>query len=74
MRARRPSDQPGWATFRTAPSWPPPGQRARTGRTHGGYLYAKTGSGTRFEIVDLSTGETVAEAQPERETHLLYLE
>jgi hypothetical protein len=51
---------------------------ARTGadlsQTHGGYLYATTGGGTRFELVDLATGETVAEAQPERETALLYLD
>jgi hypothetical protein len=28
----------------------------------------------RFELVDLGTGETAAEAQPRRETHLLYLD
>jgi hypothetical protein len=43
-------------------------------QTHGGLLYATTNDGTRFEIVDLATGETVAEAQPERETSLLYLD
>ena len=51
---------------------------ARTGadlsQTHGGFLYAATHDGTRFEIVDLATGETVAEAQPKRETYLLYLD
>jgi hypothetical protein len=51
---------------------------ARTGadlsQTHGGYLYATTHDGTRFEIVDLATGETVAEAKPKRETYLLYLD
>ena len=51
---------------------------ARTGadlsQTHGGFLYAATHDGTRFEIVDLVTGETVAEAQPKRETYLLYLD
>ena len=43
-------------------------------QTHGGYLYATTANGTRFEIVDLATGETVAEAQPKRDTYLLYLD
>jgi hypothetical protein len=28
----------------------------------------------RFELVDLGTGETVAEARPRRETALLYLD
>ena len=43
-------------------------------QTHGGYLYATTANGTRFEIIDLATGKTVAEAQPKRETYLLYLD
>jgi hypothetical protein len=42
--------------------------------TAGGLLYASSHEGTVYEIVDLVTGETVAEAQPRRETFLLYLE
>ena len=37
-------------------------------------LYATTGDGTRFEIVDLETGATVGRAAPKRETWLLYLD
>jgi hypothetical protein len=40
----------------------------------GDYLYATSYDGTRFEIIDLGTGETVAEAQPRRETYLVYLD
>jgi hypothetical protein len=36
-----------------------------------GYVYVATHEGTRFEIVDLETGETVGRAQPKRETWLL---
>jgi hypothetical protein len=43
-------------------------------QTNAGYLYATSHDGTRFEIIDLDTGETVAEAQPTRETYLLYLD
>jgi len=43
-------------------------------QTHNGLLYATTSDGARFEIVDLETGKTVAEAQPKRETFLLYLD
>jgi hypothetical protein len=43
-------------------------------QTHAGLLYATTSGGTRFEIVDLQTGETVAVAKPRRATHLLYLD
>jgi DNA-binding beta-propeller fold protein YncE len=37
----------------------------------GDHLYVATHEGTRFEIVDLETGETVGRAQPKRETWLL---
>jgi hypothetical protein len=37
----------------------------------GDHLYVATKDGTRFEIVDLETGETVGRAQPKRETWLL---
>ncbi|MGH3041632.1 MAG: YncE family protein [Gaiellaceae bacterium] len=40
----------------------------------GDYLYATSYDGTRFEIIDLGTGETVAEAQPRRETYLVYVD
>ncbi len=43
-------------------------------QTAGGRLYAATADGTRFEIVDLATGDTVARAQPKRETFLVYLD
>lgn len=43
-------------------------------RTAGGLLYASSPDGTLYEIVDLGTGEVLAEARPERETFLLYLE
>lgn len=39
----------------------------------GGYLYATSYDGTRFEIIDLATGETVAQAEPRRETGLVFL-
>ncbi len=42
-------------------------------QTNGSHLYATTSNGTRFEIVDLETGETVGRAAPRRETWLLYL-
>jgi hypothetical protein len=37
----------------------------------GDHLYVATHEGTRFELVDLETGETVGRAQPRRETTLL---
>lgn len=37
----------------------------------GNHLYATTHNGTRFEIIDLQTGELVARAQPRRETWIL---
>ena len=37
-------------------------------RPHGGHLVRARANGARFEIVDLATGKTVAEAQPKRET------
>ena len=40
-------------------------------QTNGSHLYATTSNGTRFEIVDLETGETVGRAAPRRETWLL---
>jgi hypothetical protein len=40
----------------------------------GGYLYATSHDGTRFEIIDLVSGKTIAEAQPRRETFLVNLE
>jgi len=40
----------------------------------GRHLYATTGDGTRFEIIDLETGETVGRAAPKRETWLLYFD
>ena len=43
-------------------------------QTAGGRLYAASHDGARYEIVDLNTGKTVAEAQPKRETYLLYLD
>jgi hypothetical protein len=38
---------------------------------NGTHLYATTHNGTVFEIIDLGTGEVVAEAQPRRETYLV---
>jgi hypothetical protein len=43
-------------------------------QTSGGYLYATSYDGTRFEVIDLGTGGTVAEAQPRRETYLVYVD
>ena len=43
-------------------------------QTSGDYLYATSYDGTRFEIIDLETGETLAEAQPRRETYLVYVD
>jgi WD40 repeat protein len=43
-------------------------------QTNGSHLYATTSNGTRFEIVDLETGETVGRGAPRRETWLLYLD
>jgi hypothetical protein len=40
-------------------------------QTHGSHLYATAYYGTRFEIIDLETGETVGRAAPKRETWLL---
>ncbi len=40
-------------------------------QTNGGHLYATAYDGTRFEIIDLETGETVGRAAPKRETWLL---
>ena len=40
-------------------------------QTNGGHLYATAYDGTRFEIIDLETGETVGRAAPQRETWLL---
>lgn len=41
-------------------------------QVHGGYLYAASKDGTRFELVDLRTGETVRRATPGRSTKLVY--
>ena len=49
-------------------------ESADLSQTNGSHLYATTYSGTRFEIVDLETGETVGQAAPKRETWLLYLD
>ena len=43
-------------------------------QTSGGHLYAASRNGARYEIIDLATGETVAKAQPRRQTYLLYLD
>jgi hypothetical protein len=43
-------------------------------QTSGGYLYASSYDGTRWEIIDLGTGELVAEAQPRQETYLVYVD
>ncbi len=40
----------------------------------GHHLYATTPDGTRFEIIDLETGETVGRASPRLETWLLHLD
>jgi hypothetical protein len=40
----------------------------------GHHLYAATPDGTRFEIIDLETGETVGRASPRLETRLLHLD
>jgi len=39
----------------------------------GGLLYVGSGGGSRYELVDLESGETVARATPERPTWLVYL-
>jgi hypothetical protein len=49
-------------------------EAADLSQTNGNHLYATTYNGTRFEIVDLETGETVGRAAPKRETWLLYLD
>jgi hypothetical protein len=49
-------------------------EAADLSQVSGGRLYAATYSGTRFEIIDLATGETAAEAQPRRETYLVYVD
>jgi hypothetical protein len=49
-------------------------EAADLSQTSGTHLYATTYNGTRFEIVDLETGETVGKAAPKRETWLLYLD
>jgi hypothetical protein len=46
-------------------------ESADLSQVSGGHLYVATNDGTRFEIVDLETGETVGRAQPKRETWLL---
>lgn len=40
-------------------------------QVHGGYLYAASQDGTRYELVDLRTGDTVGRATPERSTWLV---
>jgi hypothetical protein len=40
-------------------------------QTAGNRLYATNADGTRFEIVDLLSGEVVGRAHPQRETWLL---
>jgi hypothetical protein len=49
-------------------------EAADLSQTSGSHLYATTYNGTRYEIVDLETGETVGRAAPKRETWLLYLD
>jgi hypothetical protein len=49
-------------------------EAADLSQTNGGHLYATTYNGTRYEVIDLDTGKTVAEAQPRRETYLVYLD
>jgi hypothetical protein len=48
-------------------------EAADLSQTNGSHLYATTYNGTRYEIVDLETGETVGRAAPKRETWLPYL-
>lgn len=40
----------------------------------GGLLYVASANGSRYELVDLGTGETVGRAAPERPASLVYLE
>jgi hypothetical protein len=49
-------------------------EAADLSQTNGSHLYATAYNGTRFEIVDLETGETVGRAAPKRETWLLYVD
>jgi hypothetical protein len=49
-------------------------EAADLSQTNGNYLYATRYNGTRYEIVDLDTGETVGRAAPRRETWLLPLD
>jgi hypothetical protein len=46
-------------------------RQADLSQTTGSHLYATTHDGTRYEIIDLETGETVGRAAPRRETWLL---
>jgi hypothetical protein len=49
-------------------------EAADLSQTSGTRLYATTYSGTRFEIIELDTGETIAEPAPRRETALVLLD
>ena len=49
-------------------------EEADLSQTSGSHLYATKYNGTRFEIIDLETGETVGQASPRRETWLLYFD
>jgi hypothetical protein len=49
-------------------------READLSQTSGSHLYATTHDGTRFEIIDLETGQTVGRAAPRRETWLLQLD
>jgi hypothetical protein len=40
----------------------------------GGLLYAGSGGGSQYELVDLGSGETIGRATPERPTWLVYLD
>ena len=79
--ASRPPPGAWVRTSRSCSSSPRMGRRASRSpattpisrRPNGSHLYATTSNGTRFEIVDLETGETVGRAAPRRETWLLYL-
>ena len=43
-------------------------------QTSGGLLYVATADGSRYELVDLATGETVGRATPKRPAWLVYIE
>ena len=49
-------------------------READLSQTSGSHLYATTHDGTRYEIIDLETGQTVGRAAPRRETWLLNLD